>query len=267
MGCGWLGQPLARYFIAQGKAVRGSTTTPRKMDGLRSDGVQPFHMVANPELSGAEVEAFFDCDVFVLNIPPERRADIVDYHGAQVRSIARAVARSRCRFVVYVSSTSVYPNLNRVVTEADTAWPEKESGKALREAEAFLMAHADFECVIVRLAGLIGPGRSPGQFLAGKRGIRNGDAPVNLIHRDDAVGIIAEIVGRDIRGEVFNGVADRHPLRREYYLSAAMAIGLDPPTFDDSEATTWKVVDGGKLKRELGYCYVYPDPSACLDES
>ena len=28
LGCGWLGKPLAEYFIKNGRKVNGSTTTP-----------------------------------------------------------------------------------------------------------------------------------------------------------------------------------------------------------------------------------------------
>ena len=51
-----------------------------------------------------------------------------------------------------------------------------------------------FNTTVIRFGGLIGYDRMPGKFLTGKKDLPNGDAPVNLIHRDDCVQIIYQII-------------------------------------------------------------------------
>ena len=51
-------------------------------------------------------------------------------------------------------------------------------------------AYGQWLSTVVRLGGLIGPGRAPGRFLAGRRELPLGDAPVNLLHLTDAVGVL-----------------------------------------------------------------------------
>ena len=120
------------------------------------------------------------------------------------------------------------------------------------------------DCTIVRLAGLIGPGRMPGNFLAGKQNVPGGDQPVNLIHLDDAVGILSAICLRNIRNEIFNAVAEEHPLRRDYYAAAAAALGLPPPRFAADGGPPGKIVSGRKVRARLAYVFQHPDPSRLI---
>ncbi|WP_460879252.1 hypothetical protein [Pontibacter rugosus] len=65
----------------------------------------------------------------------------------------------------------------------------------------------------------------------------NGDAPVNLIHLDDCVAILQRIVEQGKWGKVYHASADGHPLRRDFYHAAALALGLAPPEFDVMQET------------------------------
>jgi hypothetical protein len=42
-------------------------------------------------------------------------------------------------------------------------------------------------------------------------------APVNLIHRDDCIGIINAIIEQNVWAEVFNGCADTHPFKADIH--------------------------------------------------
>ena len=100
----------------------------------------------------------------------------------------------------------------------------------------------------------------PGRFLAGKKEISNGEAPVNLIHRDDCIGVIDAVIKKSVWGETLNACADSHPLRKDYYIAQARNIGLEPPQFTDSPETAYKIVNSDKLKKLTGYVFKYPDP-------
>lgn len=261
LGCGWLGLPLAEFLLGKGYKVKGSTTARSGLDVMKSRGIEPFYLVIDPGLRGEGLGDFFDCDALVVNFPPERRDDIAEYHPAQIRSLIAGLAGSRVKKVLFVSSTSVYPDLGRDVTEDENAPPSKQSGIALLRAEKLLRDSGSFATTIVRFGGLIGYDRMPGRFLAGKKGIEGGEAPVNLIHRDDCVCIIYGIISQNLWGVTLNACADEHPSRKDYYTAQALRLGLDPPQFKESGKAGYKIVNSDRLKKLLGYRFKYPDPS------
>lgn len=265
LGCGWLGLPLGQHLGQQGYRVKGSTTTPEKLDTLAAAGIEPYLIDFNPGVSGSAISDFFRADVLFLNLPPGRkRPDVEAHFGAQMDAIIKELHYGSIGFVVFASSTSVYEDMNGVVVEADAGKPRpwSLSGRALLDAERCLQADTHFDTTILRLAGLYGHGRHPGRFLAGKKGLENGGAPVNLVHRDDVIAIAAQIITDEIRGEVFNVCADAHPTRKTFYRQAARDLGLEPPTFASDEATSYKIVSNEWLKARLGYRFQHPDPAA-----
>lgn len=262
LGCGWLGLPLAEYLLGKGYAVKGSTRTPETLGALEAAGIEAFYLSLDPGLSGGDdLDSFFESEVLVMNFPPERREDIVDFHTAQIRSLIARIEKSSVKNVVFVSSTSVYPELGRDVFEDEEAPPEKASGKALVIAERFLLDNPAFRTTVIRFGGLIGYDRKPGRFISGRKGLMGGDSPVNLIHRDDCILIIEMIIEKGVYGEIFNACADLHPQRSDYYTAQALRIGVPPPVFEKGGEVGFKIVRSGKLKRLLGYEFKYPDPS------
>lgn len=273
LGCGWLGLPLGRHLVDEGYHVKGSTTTGGKVDTLRRAGIEPYRIELNPDWTGEDVEEFLDADLLFFNVPPPRRRDdLRTYHLRQIDAVRDAVAASPIDWIIFASSTSVYPRVDRVVTEDDVPFDSeavegsrRTSGEVLQEAEQRLHDAASFDTTVIRFAGLYGGDRHPGRFLAGRTNVSGGDAPVNLIHRDDCIGIVTAIIEQEARGEVFNACADRHPTRRTMYTAAAEAMGLEPPTFEPGG--TNKVVSNEKVKRELGYTFKHPDPSVSRGEA
>jgi len=261
LGCGWLGLPLAKHLIEAGYRVKGSTTAKKNLAPLSEQGIEPFYLVIDPELRGDGVVDFFSADILVVNFPPERRDDVVEYHQAQINALIAEIKKSPVKKVIFVSSTSVYPNLMRDVFEDEGNPPTKASGLALLAVERLFTACPDFETTILRFGGLIGYDRKPGRFLSGRKEVRNGDAPVNLIHRDDCIAVIHSIIENNLWGETLNACADLHPLRKNYYVSQAKMLGVEPPAFREGADTDFKIVRSDKLKRLLSYEFKYPDPS------
>ena len=259
VGCGWLGLTLAKRLLSSGWEVNGSKTTPEGAAALRSDGIHGFPLKLDPV--GNIPEDLFEVDYAIINIPPSRRPDVESYHLTQMNHLLSAVKASRVKQVILVSSTSVYPELGRVVTEEDVAPPTKPSGRVLREVEAAWLAEPAFQCTVLRLAGLIGADRKPGRFLSGRRSLKNGDAPVNLIARKDVHNIIEAFLAKGCPNDIFNACADDHPLRRDYYRMASEKAGLPEPQFEPaSETLAYKVVSAEKLKSYLGYQFEVSSP-------
>ncbi|PSQ94364.1 MAG: NAD(P)-dependent oxidoreductase [Bacteroidetes bacterium QH_2_63_10] len=274
LGCGWLGRPLARRLVDRDIHVRGSTTTPEKVEALRADGIDPYLLTLDPDLSGRKINSFFSSPILVLNVPPPRGAsDGQEQHRRQIDAVRAAATEGNVEWILFASSTGVYPNVERTVTEADQppgqpdALPgsRRSTGRAVLAAEAQLMDDPAFATTIVRFGGLYGDDRHPGRFLAGRTNVSRPEAPVNLIHQDDCVALLLTLLEQDVRADVFNACADAHPARCAVYTRAAEVLGLDPPTFDDTDTTTGKVVDNQKVKARTGYQFRHPDPLADLD--
>lgn len=263
LGCGWLGQPLALSLLERNHRVKGSTTTQSKISVLKEAGIEPFLIKLSPEIECDDCESFWDSDVLVLNIPPGRgRENIIDHHTAQIQSVIDQLRSSPVEHVVFISSTSVYPELPGVVEETDAVEGKagRDSGNALIEAERMLMKENSFDTTVLRFGGLYGYDRHPAKYLSGKKNLDKARAPINLIHQDDCILIIQKIIEKNITGEIFNAVSDGHPPRELYYTEAASAMGLEPPTFRKDNKSNYKVVSNRKLKGKLQYRFKYPNP-------
>ena len=265
LGCGWLGLSLAKSLIRKGHSIKGSTTSRKKIPQLKEYNIKPFLVKLTPELEKKEeVQDFWQADVLVLNIPPGRgRENVIDYHSTQIQAVIEEISDSPIHFVIFVSSTSVYPSTPGLVKEKDARPGNavRESGNALIKAEQLLLDSDDFETTVVRFGGLYGGDRHPVRYMAGRKNLGKASAPVNLIHRDDCISIISKILEKEVTGEIFNAVCDEHPSRKEYYTAAAKSLGLEPPTFRPNESgATYKVVSNKKLKEQLPYTFIYPEP-------
>lgn len=262
MGCGWLGMPLAEQLMLHGYTVKGSTTTPEKIEVMLEKGIQPFLLdLGSEQLDKAALEDFLDADVLVLNIPPHLRSDGGEAYLSQMHLLLKALLSSLVSRILFISSTSVYQDLNRVVTEEDISFTEEaDPDNMLLQAELLFQDREDWVTTIVRFGGLVGGNRQPGRWLAGKKNVLNGDAPVNLIHLDDCVNILYRILEQEKWGKVYNACADGHPLRKEFYTATAQALSLTPPEFADMEETKFKLINSQKLKDELSYTFIHPEP-------
>ncbi len=260
LGCGWLGEPLALHLKDAGFSVRGSVRNPEKLPALSEKGIEPYLIDIAPEVRGEGADEFFSSDVLFINFPPERRDDIETYHEKQVRNLIGAIPNLRGKMVIFASSTSVYPNTNGVVREEDSLHPEKPSGKALLRVERLLMGQPGIDTTVIRFSGLIGYDRAPIKSIRRKKLVLNPDCPLNLIHRDDCIGIVRSIIDINVRNTVLNATCDEHPTRREYYSREARKYGIPLPLFETENPPQYKIVSNEKLKRTLGYRLIYPDP-------
>ena len=276
LGCGWMGWPIGKQLAASGLRVHGSTTTPEKLDRLRDDGIEPFRLELSPDLHGADPDRFFDTEVLFLNVPPPVRQvaseDLAEYHTRQIQSVLDHVADGPIDWVIFAGSTGVYPKTAGRVVETDQppgrpdamTGPRRSTGRVLIDVEGRLMDRSGVDVTILRFAGLYGGDRHPGRFLAGRADVGRPEAPVNLVHQDDCVGVVETVLQQDARGEIFNVCATEHPTRRELYTGAARALDLEPPTFADDASSAGKIVSNERLRTDLGYVLRHPDPLADL---
>ena len=168
-------------------------------------------------------------------------------------SIFFAIEEADIKKVIVVSSTSVYDDGQGKVTEKDVPKPQSNAGKQLYDVEQIFFNTPCFKSTIVRFGGLYGDNRNPIKFLAGRKGLSNGNAAVNMIHREDCIGILMAIIQQDAFGHIFNAVAPQHPTKKEYYQKQAQLLELDPPSYDAPQDELFKQVDSVHLTEILGY--------------
>ena len=228
---------------------------------MREKGIAAFRAVCDPDLRGENLEEFFQNDALVITIPFRRGLSDPRFYFQQIQSIIRPARQSgRTPFVILTGSTSVYPFDAGPVDEKTDFIPDGQRAETLLNVEALLLQDSSLPATVLRLAGLYGPGRPIGKFLAEKKDIPGGNEPVNLVHQEDAVRAVYEVLVRDVRGEIFNVVSDGHPTRRELYVQAAQNLELQLPQFSTTPGGRGKTVLNQKIKRRLGFDFRHPDP-------
>ena len=125
------------------------------------------------------------------------------------------------------------------------------------------MRQSAFQTTVIRFGGLFGGERNPGGFFKSKRLLQNPDSPVNLIHLDDCLSLMHEVLKQNVWGEVFNGVTDTHPTKREFYSLAAQVAGFAVPEFESgNDSTNYKIVSNVITSYSIHYTKLYESAKA-----
>lgn len=265
LGCGWLGLPLAKSLLEKGYSVQGSTTSIEKISILKSEGITPFIVslsaVEVSDETKTSIELFLNnSEILIIDIPPKLRGDSKENFVGKIQTLVPFIEQSSIKKVLFVSSTSVYSDDNSTITEEFKPNSDSESGRQLLATEKMLQSNSNFKTTVLRFGGLIGDDRHPIKFLAGRKNIENPNAPINMIHQEDCIGVIEAILRQTQNdklewNETFNAVAPFHPSRKEYYTQKAIAFGLPLPEFDESKPSIGKLILSTKIEEVLGYTF------------
>ena len=267
LGCGWLGLPLAKSLLAKGYEVKGSTTSESKLEVFKNAGISPFQIQLDTHQIIGNMEDFLkETNVLVIDIPPGLRRETSTSNEMtfvnKIKNLIPFIEKSGIQKVVFVSSTSVYGDSFPIVeiTEETQPNPDTESGKQLAIAETLLQSNPYFKTTVIRFGGLLGEDRHPVKFLAGRANVENPDAPINMIQREDCIGVIEKALdfARDDNWEwnqTFNAVAPQHPTRKAYYHKKAEILNLPLPTFAEDSESKGKIISSKKVERILGYSF------------
>ena len=259
LGCGWLGLPLAKSLLQNGFSIKGSTTSLEKISLLESEGITPYLVRLEEQKISASVADFLaDSQILIINIPPKLRGGSTENFVAKITTLLPFIENSTVEKVLFVSSTSVYGEDNEFVSEASVLNPDTEGGRQLAIVENVLQKNSRFQTTILRFGGLINDERNPVRFLSGRENIENPDAPINLIHQDDCIGIIEKIIALNSWDETYNAVAPFHPTRQEYYTQKATELNLALPKFAALNTIVGKTILNNKLIEVLEYSFIKP---------
>ena len=165
--------------------------------------------------------------------------------------------QSDTRLIVLGSTSAYGPSSNTPVNEktpVDLTIPRVQSEEHLRKT---------YGAVILRLAGLYGPGRHVLDWI--RRGkVKNTDRYVNLIHIEDVAGICLTALGSAKSGEIYI-VSDGIPYRwSEIFSIAAQKWGTPLPPISSTH-NPGKRLSIKKLQTGLHYKFRYPELYQALD--
>ena len=245
LGSGWLGLPLATQLYKQGFHVKASTRHRERFSDVATAGASAFYVDID-QIS--DIQEFLHSEILIINITSKNQTAFAN--------LIQQIEKSPIQKILFISSTSVYQSLNREVNEDEHA---EDHDSILWEIEQQFQTSNHFQTTILRFSGLIDKRRHPGRFFRNGRRVPQADAPVNLIHLDDCLGIIDAILQQQAWGETFNGCADTHPSKREFYSYARKLMGLSVPEFDTETEVKYKIISNQKIKTKLNYTLQHPD--------
>jgi nucleoside-diphosphate-sugar epimerase len=277
IGCGYLGERVARRWLDAGHTVVIATRSEGRAEAFRRRGYQAtIADVTRPETLRQLPAA--ESVLFAVGFDRASHNSIQEVYAGGVRNLLAALPAETGRFI-YISTTGVYgPASGEWVDEVTPPDPKREGGRASLAAEEAISEHPlGLRSVVLRLAGIYGPGRIP--FI---RELRTGE-PIpartsgwlNLIHVDDAAEVV---VAADALNSIQNSprlycVSDGQPVERgEFYSELARQLGAQPPRFVEpnpdsphaARAETNRRIDNARMLAELRVTLTYSDYRAGL---
>ncbi len=259
LGMGWLGLPLAKSLIEKGNQIKGSTTSEDKLTILEKEGIHAYQIALTENGPKGDIEPFLNgSETLIINIPPGlRRNPEIDF-VAKIQNLIPYIEKSIIKNVLFVSSTSVFADLEGFPLILEETLPNATSnaGKQLITTEQLLQKNKKLDTTILRFAGLFGPNRHPARMLSKRKNIKNPKAPVNLIHLEDCIGVIKKILDNQSWNHVFNASYPDHPEKGNYYSKACEQMDLPSPDYDYKTPSKGKVITSKKIETELNYTFV-----------
>lgn len=267
-GCGYIGRALAVALAKTQRAdlwacSRRGTWDPSPQEALALSAPCPiFAQDLRTAPQPAFVQRLAKVSTLVLSYAPGRDKRPADrselYLGAPTQLLPHLSKGAR---VIALSSTSALPDLDLELNESCALPPTGPRGQLQRSAEDALWKHASelqLDLVILRLAGIYGPGRALtrlyGRQVAEPRP-GDGHVATNLIHRDDVVAAI--IAASQVPGPIhrlFHVCTDAHPSRRTMIDWAHTSQGLAAPAWSAAPGqgpVRGKRVSGVQIRRKV----------------
>ncbi len=260
IGCGYVGLALGSALVDAGCDVLGTTTTSAKLSQMAEAGIESACVVLAQvdELRSllANRQLIYTC------VAPNAQYDTYEaVYRDGMEHLFESLAGSQFRHLVHISSTSVYgQTAGQWVDETSPASPSTQNGRIVLSAEQLVMgavAALGKTATILRLGGIVGPGRRPSRGAIASAGAErsDGDIWVNLIHRDDIVEACLALRSQPYDG-ILNLTCGSPITRRELYDQAISATRLDPIRWsgqDSAAQPTGKRVRSDLIKRILPY--------------
>ena len=278
IGCGYIGQRVARAWIARGEKVYALVRSKERMQELEGLGIKLVSgdLDQTQSLHGLRLE-----DALLYYFAPPPREGIHDTRMAALVSALKPDAKpAGC---VLISTTGVYGDHGGAwVDESATLKPGSDRARRRLDAENVLRAWGRehrVAVVVLRVAGIYSPDRLPeARIRSGVPVVHEAECPyTNRIHADDLVEVCVAAVERGKPDEIYN-VSDGTPgTMTEYFNAVADALGVPrPPTISMQTAkhqlspgmlsylSESRRLDNRKMLEEFGVRLKYPNLTSGL---
>ncbi|SFM45847.1 Nucleoside-diphosphate-sugar epimerase [Ectothiorhodospira mobilis] len=237
MGCGYVGERLARTLQAGGRRVLAVVRSAHRAEALRTRGIETLQADLD---TGEGLDSIPLMGALVLHsVPPPSHGD----RDPRTQGLAAACRRNPPERIVYLSTTGVYGDREGASVD-DLTPPAPATDRARRRLDAegqlrALEGETGVPVVVLRVPGIYGPGRLPLHAIRAKQPlIRPEEAgPGNRIHVDDLVALCAAALDHGPGGETYNVGDGDHRSMTAYFQAVADAAGLPhPPCMGMAEA-------------------------------
>jgi nucleoside-diphosphate-sugar epimerase len=268
IGCGYLGHRVALRWQAAGKRVLVTTRSARRAETLRSEGFEPIVLDVTHPCDLSELPKLSSV-LYAVGFDRSAGHGQRDVYVKGLNHVLAALSGRHCR-ILYISSTGVYGQSDGSwVDERSVCQPTRDGGRVCLEAEGRLATHPlGAGAVILRMAGLYGPGRIPLQKLLmdGQPIPVPEEGYLNLIHVDDAAEVVLAAEAKTQVPRWFV-VSDGNPVwRKDYYEELARRLGAPLPRFvpppadstANSRASSSKRICNRRMTEELEVRFRYP---------
>lgn len=249
LGAGWLGLPLAEELNKNGYNIISSSRSGKNKNYLSSIGIQHIDFdLENIQANTDSIKQIQKSDILIIAIPSRNT------EGFQ--TLASVLTNSSIQHILFVSTTSVYANCN-----CEIIHPIANQAKSPYIAiENTLQKLKGISTTILRFAGLFGYERDPGRYFSNKP-IPNPTAPVNMIHRDDCIQIILEIIQQQKWKEIYHAAAPSHPSKADFYGKNTLRFSGKKVELSDKPITqpSYKIINSQKLEQDLNYKFLVSD--------
>jgi nucleoside-diphosphate-sugar epimerase len=262
LGCGYLGSRVAALWQQQSRrvyaATRNAAHLPPNIEPIVCDVLDPASLRSLPTVDTVLYAIGFD------------RTGGASMRAVYVDGLANVLDQlPKPKQFIYISSSSVYGQTDGDwIDETAATEPSEPSGQVVLAAENVLRAKVP-DAVILRFAGIYGPGRLLRRQTIEKGEPIVGDADkwLNLIHVDDGARIVLAAEQHAEPGRVYN-VCDNHPVRRrDFYAALARLLGApeprfapppsDQPTPPHEQAN--RRLSNRRMKEDFQFAFRYPD--------
>jgi len=249
LGCGWVGEEVAKYYVEKGWQVYVSCTSAEKKEYLTTLGLDVAIVNFVEEVSNSEFPTTFD---YILNSVPASSKNSVDEISNRFENVRNYLQTINYNKQIYLSSIGIYPDQDGVFTEDYT---ENLNERLLVSEQKVELTNSH----IYRLGGLFGKNRIFAKYFA-NRVCTTGNQLANFIHVDDVVALITKGFESNLNNRIYNLVAPEHPTKEEVILASAAKYSFEPPSSFQPENSFQKTVDGLRIIKELNYSFKYSSP-------
>ena len=228
-GIGYTAGHYLRHHAGPFDTVAGTVRSTEKIERLRDDRIKAWRFDP-PEADPAIASRLEEADALLVSVQPGRDGDPV------LARFGDAIAAApRLERIAYLSTIGVYGDHGGAwIDETTRPVPESERGRhrlAVENQWLALGARLGKQVVVLRLAGIYGPGRNTIEDLrdGSARRIMKLDQVFNRIHVDDIGRAISSALMKDGVGGTWNIADDEPAPAPDVVAYGAKLLGLEPP--------------------------------------